>query len=126
MATSTTATETACRRCPVRCDTVVYVSGCIAGGCPALYANERDGRSYVGCLHGVFGVEIDLDAFERLQATRPGFGALRAVRPPQPMCETEIDSAFAHRAQGICVNPGYLLSASRDPLRVIVGDVDDR
>ncbi len=73
--------ETTCRRCVVRCDTVVYLSGCIAGNCPSLYANERDGRTHLGCLQGIFTVEIDEVAFEEIQRTRLGFGALRAVRP---------------------------------------------
>ncbi len=111
---------TVCRRCPVRCDTVVYLAGCVAVDCPSLYAHERDGRRHVGCLQGIFAVEIDLEAFRRLQAARPGFGALRAVRPPLPVCRTEIDSAFEHRAVGACLNPEFLLSGS-GPIEVTVG-----
>lgn len=123
MAVSAPQDQTSCRRCVVRCDAVVYLSGCVLGNCPSLYVNDRDGAPHVGCLHGVFAVEIDLHAFERLQATRPGFGALRAVRAPQPMCETDIDSAFEHRATGACLNPDFLLSGSHRRYRVDVGDV---
>ena len=45
-----------CRECPVRCTRVVYVSRCVAGGCPHLYAAERFGRRVMGCLQGVFSV----------------------------------------------------------------------
>lgn len=115
---------TVCRRCPVRCDTVVYLVGCVEAGCPSLYAHERDGRRHVGCLQGVFAVEIDLEAFTRLQAARPGFGALRAVRTPLAVCRTEVDAAFAHRARGACLNPDFLLSGS-GPITVTVGASTD-
>lgn len=110
-------TEIACRRCHARCDTVVYLSGCVRNECPALYEVERDGRAAIGCLHGVFSVEIDHDAFERLQRTAAGFGALRAVRPPQPECTTDVDTAFEHRCAS-CVNPDFLLSGSRRRVQV--------
>jgi hypothetical protein len=115
---TTTHEDTVCRRCPVRCDKVVLPAGCVEGECPRLYAHEQDGRTYVGCLDRVFAVEIDLEAFRRLEAMRPGFGALRAVRDPRPMCRTDVDRAFDHRARGVCVNPDFLLSATRHPLRV--------
>ena len=120
--------HTMCRRCVVRCDTVVYLSGCVARECPSLYSNDRDGRQYVGCLNGVFTVEIDLTTFRALQETRVGFGALRAVRPPLPICEAGIDATFEHRAQGACLNPDFRLSAGRFHVRVGPGtdesDVD--
>ena len=72
----------------------------------------------MGCLERVFTVEIDVAAFERLERVRAGFGALRASGEPLPMCQTDIDQAFDHRARGVCVNPDFLLSARRHPLRV--------
>lgn len=120
-----TTSETLCRRCVVRCDTVVYLGGCVASGCPSLYANERDGRTKLGCLHGIFTVEIDKDAFEAMQRTPGGFGALRAVRPPLPICQTDVDQAFEHRATGACINPDFLLSGSLHQITVRMSPPDD-
>jgi hypothetical protein len=103
----------------------VYLSGCVETACPALYSGEREGRAVVGCLNGVFTVEIDRGAFDDLQATRCGFGALRAVRPPLPICRTSIDQAFEHRAVGACRNPDFLLSGSLDGIRVSVTSTGD-
>lgn len=115
--------ETTCRRCVVRCDTVVYLGGCHRAECPALYSTDRDGRTYVGCLNGVFAVEIDTETFAAMQATRVGFGALRAVRPPLPICDSAIDQTFQHRATSACVNPDFRLSTAHGDLRVSPRDV---
>ena len=113
--------HTACRRCAVRCDKLVYPSGCLESACSRLYAYEEGDRTFVGCLDRVFHVELDLDAFHRLEAQKPGFGALRATREPHAFCTTDVDAAFEHRAAGACVNPDFLLSATRHPLKVVVG-----
>lgn len=59
----------------------------------------------VGCLDRIFAVELDLEQFRELEATRRGFGALRAVRPPRAICMTQVDPAFPHRLPGRCANP---------------------
>ena len=110
--------ETACRRCPVRCDKVVYPTGCIESECSRLYAYKEGERTFVGCLDRVFAVELDLTAFRRLERLRGGFGGLRATREPHAFCQTDVDAAFEHRAAGACVNPDFLLSATRHPLKV--------
>lgn len=101
-----------CRLCPVSCERVVQPAGCLEAGCPRLYSHERQGRTWVGCLEGVFDVEIDLEGLRRLQRTRAGFGALRAAREPLPICRSAVERTFAHRADGACVNPDFLLSGS--------------
>ena len=113
---------TACRRCPVRCEKVVFPTGCLESACSRLYAYEEDDRTFVGCLDRVFGVELDLDAFHRIEALTAGFGALRANREPHTFCRTDVDAAFEHRAAGVCVNPDFLLSATRHPLKVTERD----
>jgi hypothetical protein len=110
--------ETTCRRCPVRCDKVVYPSGCLESSCIKLYAYEEAGRTFVGCIDRVFRVELDLEAFRSVERARGGFGALRAAREPHPYCRSDVDAAFEHRADGVCRNPDFLLSATRHPLRV--------
>ena len=114
--------DTACRRCPVRCDKVVFPIGCIESACPRLYAYEEGDRTFVGCMDRVFGVELDLDAFHRIEAATAGFGALRAAREPHTFCQTDVDPAFEHRAVGVCVNPDFLLSATRHRIRVTERD----
>ena len=101
-----------CRHCPVSCERVVEPAGCIEIGCPRLYSYERDGGTWVGCLEGVYRVEIDLEGLRRLQRTAAGFGALRAAREPLPMCRSSIEHTFEQRAQEPCVNPDFLLSGS--------------
>lgn len=110
--------ETACRRCPVRCDKVVYPTGCLDASCPKLYAYEEGSRTFIGCIDRIFRVELDLEAFRALERSRGGFGALRAARDPHPYCRSDVDAAFAHRGEGVCVNPDFLLSATRHPMKV--------
>lgn len=101
-----------CRQCPVSCERVVQPAGCVEIGCPNMYSYERDGRTWVGCLEGVYRVEIDLERMRRLQRTQTGFGALRAAREPLPMCRATIERTFEHRGVEPCVNPDFLLSGA--------------
>lgn len=100
-----------CRLCPVACDRLVYPSGCLESACSRLYTYEFDGRPVMGCLEGVFGVEIDVEAFRTMQRTRAGFGALRVRGEPLPQCHCVIDQTFPHRPHGACGNPGFRHSA---------------
>ena len=65
---------TECRQCCAFCDKTVHPRGCIEMDCPFLYTygDERSGTRYMGCLQKVFGVEIDVDLFERAERTRHG------------------------------------------------------
>lgn len=99
--------EVECRRCDVHCDKVVQPAACIAKACPFLYAYEAHGRRYVGCMQKVYTVEIDLDLLEAAER-RGGFGAVRAMRRPLPMCETGVESTYAGRTSELgCVNPEF-------------------
>jgi hypothetical protein len=99
--------EVECRRCEVHCDKVVHPAACIAKACPFLYAYEAHGRRYIGCMQKVYAVEIDLDLLEAAER-RGGFGAVRAIRQPLPMCETEVESTYASRTSDLgCVNPEF-------------------
>lgn len=102
-----------CRQCPISCERVVEPAGCIEADCPRLYSHIREGRTWVGCMEGVYDVEIDLRGLERLQQTKAGFGALRAAREPLPICRSEVERTFAHRDPSApCVNPDFLLSGA--------------
>ena len=65
--------------------------------CPFVYAYEAWGHTYVGCMQKIFDVEIDLDLLEEAESGRGGFGAVRARRPPLPMCEVEVVGTYPHR-----------------------------
>ena len=101
-----------CHECPVRCEKVVYPAGCIDAECPSSYSYEHRGRLYFGCVEKVFRVEIDRALFDEMQAQPGGFGGLRVVRDPFPICRSEVDRTFEHRMHGGCVNPDFLLSGS--------------
>jgi hypothetical protein len=101
-----------CRQCPISCERVVEPAGCIEAGCPRLYSHVREGRTWVGCMEGVYDVEIDLEGLRRMQRTKAGFGALRAAREPLPICRSEVERTFAHRGPAPCVNPDFLLSGA--------------
>jgi len=100
--------ELECRRCEVHCDRVVYPGACIARGCPFVYAYEAWGHTFMGCLHKVFDVEIDVDVLEELEGRREGFGAIKAQRVPLPMCHSEISACYGHRLDELgCRNPEF-------------------
>jgi hypothetical protein len=100
--------EVQCRRCGIHCDKVVYPAACLERSCPFLYAFEEAGRTYVGCMQKVFGVEIDLALLHEAEARAPGFGAVRANRKPLPMCRAEVESTYLSRTDDLgCVNPEF-------------------
>ena len=98
-----------CRECPVSCERTVRPAGCLEAGCTRLYSYERDGRTWMGCMEGVYRVEIDLEGLRRLQRTAAGFGSLRASREPLAICSSAVERTFEHRSQAACVNPDFLL-----------------
>ena len=111
-----------CRLCPVRCERIVYPAACVSQACPRLYAHEEGGVTWIGCIDKIFGVEIDAGQLARVEQDHPGFGAIRADRPPRPICVAAIDRTFPLRANGACQNPAFgagLPDApdGREPLR---------
>ena len=97
-----------CRQCEVHCDKVVYPSSCIARSCPFAYAYEEHGHTFVGCMQKIYEAEIDLDMLRAAERRQVGFGAIRAMRQPLPMCKAEIESTYESRTneQG-CINPEF-------------------
>jgi len=97
-----------CRRCEVHCDKVVYPGACLARSCPFVYSYQAWGHTYVGCMQKVYAVEIDLEMLRAAERRRPGFGAIRAVRRPLPMCHTEVEQTYEARGDASsCVNPEF-------------------
>ena len=112
--------EVECRRCAVHCDKVVYPAACLDRACPFVYAYQEFGHTYMGCMQKVFEVEIDLDLLRAAEEAREGFGAIKAVREPLPMCRAEVDPCYASRSGSMgCVNPEFHeLPAGRPAFRV--------
>jgi hypothetical protein len=100
--------ELECRRCEVHCDKVVYPAACVSKACPFLYAIEEFGHRYIGCMQKVYDVEIDTDLLASAERSRSGFGAVKAMRQPLPMCKTRVDSCYENRTDDLgCVNPEF-------------------
>src|SRR6476661_6103805 len=100
--------EMECRRCEVHCDKVVYPGACLARSCPFVYSYEGWGHTYVGCMQKVYAVEIDLDMLTAAERRQAGFGAIRAVRQPLPMCKAEVHATYSSRGEDTgCVNPEF-------------------
>jgi hypothetical protein len=100
--------ETECRRCRVHCDKVVYPAACVERACPFLYAYKEWGRTYIGCMQKVYAVEIDLEILHEAQGKKGGFGGVKAVRQPLPMCRAEVASCYDNRVDDLgCVNPEF-------------------
>ena len=100
--------EVECRRCGVHCDKVVYPAACVDRACPFVYAYEEFGHTYIGCLQKIYEVEIDIDLLREAEARRGGFGAVRTVRQPLPMCRVEVEETYRTRTDDLgCVNPEF-------------------
>ena len=87
---------TECRQCCAFCDKMIQPRGCIEMELPVpLHLRGRaTGRSYMGCLQKVFGVEIDVDMFQKAERTRQGFGGIKAMREPLPMCPFSVERSY--------------------------------
>jgi hypothetical protein len=71
-------------------------------------------------MQKVYEVEIDLDMLRAAEARKPGFGAIRAVRRPIPMCHAEVERTYEARGDDVgCVNPEFSeLPVDRPTFRV--------
>jgi len=117
--------ETECRRCNVHCDKVVYPAACVARSCPFVYAYQELGRTYIGCMQKVYDVEIDLDALSEAQERKGGFGAVKTVRQPLPMCKAEVASCYENRADELgCLNPEFFEIPRGKPSFRVVDQTD--
>ncbi len=106
--------EVECRRCEVHCDKVVYPGACLERACPFVYAYEAWGHTYMGCMQKVYEVEIDLDLLRAAESRQDGFGAVQAMRPPLPMCRTEVAGCYeAPSRRARLPQPGVLRGSAR-------------
>jgi hypothetical protein len=119
--------ELECRRCDVHCDKVVYPSACLERACPFVYAYEEFGRTYIGCMQKVYGVEIDLELLAAAEARGGGFGAVRSFRTPLPMCMVEVEECYgAQRAGELgCRNPEFHELPTASPTFKVFAQIAD-
>ena len=113
-----TTQQTECRQCCAFCDKTIEPRGCIEMGCPFLYTyqDEAGGRSYMGCLQKVFAVEIDVALFYKAERTRAGYGGVKAVREPLPMCPFTVERSYEGDGAAFeCVNPRFFYATESDP-----------
>ena len=55
-----------------------------------------------------FEVEIYVDMLRAAEAQRAGFGAVKAMRRPLPMCQSEIEPCYEQRTGELgCINPEF-------------------
>jgi hypothetical protein len=79
-----------CRECEIICERVVSPWHCLRSNCRYVYSLTDEMGEYFGCLHKIFGPELDLAAFRR--PDRPGdpYGALKAASLPRPDCRCSV------------------------------------
>jgi hypothetical protein len=119
--------EAECRRCAVHCEKVVYPAACLGRSCPFVYAYEEHGHTYMGCLQKVFEAEIDVEMLAGAEQTRDGFGPVRALRRPLPMCRSDVQATFAQRESDLgCLNPEFAELPAGFPTFRVFARVADR
>lgn len=112
-----------CRRCLTYCDRVIAPATCVRAGCEYLYSYDDplSGRRFMGCVHGVFGTEIDVELFDEAERSRLGFGTVKLAREPLRRCAFTVERAH-ERAIGPdfdCVNRRFqdFPDSGRDAIR---------
>ena len=118
-----------CRQCCAFCDKTVHPRGCIEADCQFLYTyeDEKSGRRYMGCLQKVFGVEIDVDLFQKAERTRAGYGGVKAMREPLPICPFTVERSYEGDGPAFdCVNPRFFDAADGEPGGYRAFDLRDR
>ncbi len=118
--------EVECRRCDVHCDKVVYPAACVERACFFAYAYEAWGHTYMGCMQKVFEVEIDLDLLRAAAQRSTGFGAVKALRPPLPICHAEVSSCYEGRSDEVgCRNPEFFEMPMPQPTFRVFAQISD-
>ena len=108
---------------------MVLPAGCVESGCPYLYLydDELSGRRFMGCLHGVYRAEIDVEVFEQAERTRHGFGGMKMTGRPLARCRQTVERAYHGQGEAYdCVNPGFFDPPQAGPDASSTFDLRDR
>jgi hypothetical protein len=92
-----------CRQCRSFCDKMVEPRGCVELGCRFLYSylDALTGIQYVGCMQGVYGAKVELEAVRQ----PGGFGGVKMTGQPLPHCPFSVERAYEGLGEGHdCVN----------------------
>jgi hypothetical protein len=78
-------------------------------------------------MQKIYEVEIDANLLQAAERSRSGFGAVRAVRRPLPMCKAEVSTCYERRAGSLgCVNPEFFeLPVGQPTFRVVAQVTQD-
>ena len=111
------------------CDRVIAPATCVQRECEYLYAYDDPltKRRYMGCVHKVFGTEIDVVMFEEAERSQQGFGTVKLARAPLSRCAFEVERAH-DRAVGpdfSCVNRRFFDWPDSGPDAVRAFDLRD-
>jgi hypothetical protein len=92
-----------CRQCRSFCDKMIEPRSCVEMGCSYLYS-YRDiltGVQYLGCMQGVYGAKVELDA-----VLQPGgFGGVKMTGEALPHCPFSVERAYEGSGPSYdCVN----------------------
>src|SRR4051794_32545007 len=92
-----------CRQCRSFCDKMIEPRGCLEMRCSYLYSylDTLTGVQYIGCMQGVYGARVELDA-----ALQPGgFGGVKMTGESLPHCQFSVERAYeGSGASYDCVN----------------------
>jgi hypothetical protein len=101
-----------CRQCRSFCDKMIEPRSCVEMRCSYLYS-YRDiltGVQYLGCMQGVFGAKVELDA-----VLEPGgFGGVKMTGEALPHCPFSVERAYEGSGSSYdCVNRRFFDSDDR-------------
>ncbi|MFI5027683.1 MAG: hypothetical protein ACHQCF_01720 [Solirubrobacterales bacterium] len=95
-----------CRQCRSFCDKMIEPRSCVEMRCSYLYS-YRDiltGVQYLGCMQGVYGARVELDA-----VLEPGgFGGVKMTGEALPHCPFSVERAYEGSGSSYdCVNRSF-------------------
>jgi hypothetical protein len=92
-----------CRQCRSFCDRMIEPRSCVEMGCSFVYSynDVLTGVQYVGCMQGVYGAKVELEAV----LSAGGFGGVKMTGEPLPHCPFSVERAYeGSGASYDCVN----------------------
>jgi hypothetical protein len=113
-----------CRQCRSFCDKMIEPRGCVEMRCRYLYSvvDMLTGVQYVGCMQGVFGARVALDALRGPE----GFGGVKMTGEALPHCQFSVERAYEGEGGAYdCVNRRFFDCADEGPEGLRAFDLRD-
>ena len=89
------------------------------------YLDPHTGNRYMGCMHKVFGAEIDIEMFEAAELTGH-FGGIKMTGTPLPQCQFRVEPAYEGDGDAYsCVNPRFFDCTDAGPEGLRAFDLRD-